>query len=137
MFYSIDELLRVIGLWSHLVHNSENKQMIALGQPLYIVNFFTDKQQYVPIIAFDAVDPNVMIGDNDDINAGFGSGLGDLGVIPGTIRIGGVYVRVGDDFVQVNELPTGCDRSYCTQTGTPWQAAGAPTCPRPVSACGR
>ena len=35
----------------------------------------------------------------DEIKTSFGSRLGDLGVIPGTVRVGRVYVRVGDDFV--------------------------------------
>ena len=96
--------------------------MVALRQPLNVVDLLTDQQQYVPIIALDLVHPDVMVAGNDQVNSRFGSCLGNLGVIPSTVGVRSVNVWIGDDFVQDHRPLPGSDRPYCTQTSGPWQA---------------
>jgi hypothetical protein len=83
------------------------------------VHLFTDQQQNVVIVTLDLVHPDVVIRDNDQINTGLGSGLGDLRVIPGTIGVWSVYVRISDDFVQGYRFLLECDDLYCTRTDIP------------------
>jgi hypothetical protein len=67
------------------------------------VNLFTYQQQhlFLPILVVirRAVDQDVMIGDDHGVDAGFQGSLGDLAVRSTPIRVGGVHVKIDDEFV--------------------------------------
>jgi hypothetical protein len=56
------------------------------------MDLFTDKQQYALVIPFDVVDPDVMVGDDDQVKPRLGGRLGDLGMVPDAVRVGCVNV---------------------------------------------
>lgn len=68
-----------------------------------VMNFFADEDEHfiliVSKIALDTLDPDVMIGDDDGVYAGFDGCICNVGVRAGAVGIGGVHMEVDGVFV--------------------------------------
>jgi hypothetical protein len=84
---------------------ADDQQVVALRQARLIVDFFARQQEHIAffviaIIAFDALDEHVMVGDDDKIDARDQRGSGNMGVIAFAVRVRSVGVQIADVFVK-------------------------------------
>jgi hypothetical protein len=67
-----------------------------------IVDFLTNQYQGLPValldVSFYTTDINIVVGDNNGIDPGLDGCPGDVCVAAVPIGIGGVHVKVNDDF---------------------------------------
>ena len=57
------------------------------------------RRSAILVIILRSVHPDIMVGDDDHIEAALQRRLGDLGMAAMTIRIGGMHMKIYDDLV--------------------------------------
>ena len=91
-------LMTVITGRSEAEARAKHQEMVLLRLTGLVVDFFAHQHQHPPAIAFmialQPIDPDVVIGDADAIEPGIQGRLGDRGVIPLPVGVGGVHVKV-------------------------------------------
>jgi hypothetical protein len=80
-----------------------DQHMIALGVPGAIMDLFAAKQQHISLlviteIAFDAIYPDVVIGEDEKIQPDQQRGFGSVRMISCAVRIGGMDVEITNVF---------------------------------------
>ena len=98
----VNQDLRVGAVGSHFASGAENEQMVLGWLAVGIVDFLADEHEQlarsVLVVSFHSADMHVVVGDDDHIQPSREGCAGQVGMRPGSVRIGGVHVEIQYQF---------------------------------------
>jgi len=97
--YFVNQILRIRGKSRQFALGVVDQQVVCRGNATHIVHLLTHQEEHLAVVALAAVDPYVVIGDDDEIQSRLRRGQCDLGMQPFAVGIAGVDVGVADVFV--------------------------------------
>lgn len=94
-----------MGVWSKFLFGLVDEHMVGLWVMRAVMDFFTRKQKYVPafivpIVSFDAIQPDIVVGEDQEIKPYQQSSLSDIRMIGGSVRVRCMDVQVTNVFVR-------------------------------------